>query len=149
MWDLYADTNHGIAVRTTVGRLRRSIDSAEPPRASSGAPQYGDDRVSYFMGVVRYLDYEHDLLLPNTGLDYLTCKRRSYDYEHEVRLVVLSDTPVAGGQQITCSLNELVESIYVAPNAPPWFFDAVLGVLETFETGWEPRQSDLARDPLL
>jgi streptogramin lyase len=149
MWDLYAETNHGIAVRTTVGRLRRSIDSAEPPSASSGTLQYGDDRMAYFMGVVRYLDYEHDLLLPSTGLDYLTCKRRSYDYEHEVRLVVLSDTPVAGGQQIACSLNELVESIYVAPNAPPWFFDAVLGVLETFETGWEPRQSDLARDPLL
>jgi len=150
MWDLYSQTNHGIAIRTTVERVKRSLDSARPHSESISDPlQQVDEPMSYFMGVVRYLDYENDLLLPSTGLDYLTCKRRSYDYEHEVRLVVLSDTPVAGGQQIACSLDDLVESIFVAPSAPEWFVDAVVGVLATFETGWEPRQSDLARDPLL
>ena len=42
--------------------------------------------MAYFMGLVRYLDYERDFLVPSTGLDYLTCKRSSYEHEREVRL---------------------------------------------------------------
>jgi streptogramin lyase len=151
MWDLYSQTNHGIAIRTTVERVRRSLDSAAlpaaRPRGELSGP--GEDRMAYFIGAVRYLDYERDLFLPSTGLDYLTCKRKSYDYEREVRLVMLSDTPLVGGQQVACSVDELVEAVYISPTAPKWFYAVVRAVLERFQTGWDLRQSDLARDPLL
>jgi streptogramin lyase len=151
MWDLYSQTNHGIAIRTTVGRLRASIDTAlSPGPVPAGEnPPLEESRMAYFVGLVRYLDYERDLLLPTTGLDYLTCKRSSYEHEREVRLVILSDTPVAGGQQVACSLDRLVDAIYISPSAPRWFYDVVSSVLARYDRAWEIRQSDLARDPLL
>jgi streptogramin lyase len=151
MWDLYSQTNHGIAIRTSAGSLRASIDTALLPEPVSAGeiPPAEESRIACYMGLVRYLDYERDLLLPTTGLDYLTSKRSSYEHEREVRLVILSDTPVAGGQQVACHLDRLVDAVYISPSAPRWFHDVVGSVLARYERVWDLRQSDLSRDPLL
>ncbi len=67
--------------------------------------------------MVRYLDYDSDFVLPATALDHLTCKRKSFEHERELRAVVLSIEPVGGGQNISCDVGTLRESLYVSPTA--------------------------------
>jgi hypothetical protein len=139
MWDLYAQSGSGIGIRSSSHRLIRSLESAagDPPTARA------------FMGVVRYIDYNTTLVLPNTALDFLTFKRTSFAHERELRVVVLSTNPVVGGQNIACNLDSLVDEIFVSPAAPGWFRDAAQAVVDRFGLRRKVRQSDLDQDPLL
>jgi streptogramin lyase len=148
MWELYAPSQNGIAITSTVNRLITSLHHPfvdEDKRL--GLP--GGPAAAVYVGRVRYRDYDRDRVLPATALDYLTSKRKSFEHEKELRAVILSNTPVIAGQSVQCDVETLVESVRVSTLAPSWFRDVVESILKHYGLDRPVLQSDLGKDPLL
>ncbi len=117
MWRLYASgkDSKGVAVKTTVGRLKKAIG------------RYVE------IGRIDYIDYSKEW--PNAN-EALWRKRLSFDYEHEVRVRVITE----GGLSPTppefmflpAELDEMIESVYISPMAETWFKDVVEDVLKKY-----------------
>jgi len=73
MWDLYARGSAGVAIKSTVGGLKRAIVDAQ-------------DRV--FIGVVEYLDWRTDTPWRNNVLSQYVRKDFGFAHEKEVRMII-------------------------------------------------------------
>lgn len=49
---------------------------------------------------------------------------------------------------IPIDLGGLVDTIYVSPEAPPWYLQLVQAVLARYEQEWPVRQSSLSAEPV-
>jgi hypothetical protein len=80
MWSLYNSGNEGVAVQTTVGRLKRAL--VQEPR-------------KVLIGMVSYIDYDRDPMHHSlNAISPLMHKRQSYRHEAEVRAIIpFSQTP--------------------------------------------------------
>ncbi|MBE5091945.1 DUF2971 domain-containing protein [Bacillus thuringiensis] len=128
MWDLYVKSGEGIAVQTTFGRVKRSLDCC------------GKD---IYIGKVEYIDHlKEENYIGDKILPFFT-KRLSFKHEEEVR-VIYSAVDEKGfwddatkyedmhGINLKVDLNKLIESIYISPDAPSWFASVVEVILEKF-----------------
>lgn len=118
MWRLYGGTG-GIAIQTTYSKLVESI-----------ANEY-----HVYIGLVRYIDYEKEWFPDANAYSPIMHKRKSFEHEREVRLVWYwgSPTPpdaVPESLSIPWDVSSIVENIFVDPEAPPYYFEAVNAVLK-------------------
>ena len=117
MWRLYASgkESKGVAVKSTVGRLKIAI----------GKPVE--------IGRIEYIDYSKEW--PNAN-EALWRKRLSFEYEHEVRVRIITEGGLSPNppefMTLPVELDELIESVYVSPMAEPWFRDVVEDVLRKY-----------------
>lgn len=117
MWRLYASGKDakGVAIKTTVGRLKKAIG------------RYVE------IGRVDYIDYSKEW--PNAN-EALWRKRLSFDYEHEVRVRIITEgglTPTPPEyMMLPVNLDEMIESVFVSPMAESWFKDVVVDVLKKY-----------------
>lgn len=117
MWRLYASGHDsmGVAIKTTVGHLKKSI---------------GRD---VEIGRIEYIDYSKEW--PNAN-EALWRKRISFEYEHEVRIRIITEGGLSPNppefRQLPVDLNYLIESVYVSPMAESWFKDVVVDVLRRY-----------------
>ncbi|WP_053485635.1 DUF2971 domain-containing protein [Lysinibacillus sp. FJAT-14745] len=134
MWDLYLSSSEGLAIKTTIDSL---YDSVQPHK-------------NVYIGKVQYIDYNKDMASKNI-FETLFYKRKSFEHEHEVRLIALEDDENPSfdkaGVELSVDLNRLIEEIYIHPNAPKWFFKAVEGLLLTYEIKKPLKQSTLYTSP--
>ena len=135
LWRVYVGTRDGVAVRSTFGRLARSLDAEERP---------------VHIGRVEYIDYDNDSIPEDHVLHPFVYKRRSFDYERELRAVTqipaADDAPA--GLLVPCDLKALVTAIRVSPAAEPWFASLVRSVLKTYGLNVPVEESDLLADPV-
>lgn len=143
MWNLYLKSNEGIAIQSTYSKLKNSlIDAAD-----------------IFLGKVRYIDYDTDVIEAGNMLGPFACKRKSFEHEQEVRAIVMKWPTgkhginfemgtIDSGLEIKTDLELLVENIYVAPNAPHWFTDLVQAVVSRYGYDFNVVQSKLNEDPV-
>jgi len=140
MWKLYAKTDEAIAIQSTYSRLL----SCTGERAH--------------VGVVTYIDYETERIAKDYPPDVFMYKRRSFEHEQEVRALIVNK-PKAGTRLSDeeayeheiwnpVNLEQLVQTVYVAPSSPAWFKDLVEKVVSTYELNIPVAQSSLDRDPL-
>jgi hypothetical protein len=126
MWKLYSFANEGVAVQSTVGRLRRALEKAP---------------YSILIGSVRYADF--DSLDPHVFLNGLTpfiFKRSSFEHEREIRALIWMDAPSATeshpgdaslevpteiARSVPVDLPDLIQRVVVSPTAPQWFGELV------------------------
>jgi hypothetical protein len=141
LWGLYASS--GIAVRSTVGRLKQSLT---------------DDK-AINIGEVSYIDFDSwtgqgglrgDLGISLLAATYL--KRESFRHEHELRVVYYnpptnldSVDPAAWPvhHSLSVDLNELIESVYISPLAPAWLVEPVRSICSKFGVRADVRRSTL------
>jgi hypothetical protein len=71
MWKLYL-RDHGVAIQTTFQALTASLASEEDG----------------YVGLVKYIDFQTALIPENNAFWPFVHKRRSFDFEHEVRAVI-------------------------------------------------------------
>jgi hypothetical protein len=135
MWDLYARSGAGIAIRSSVARLKACFTAA------------ADHPV--WIGRVRYRDYATEAIWgASSGVAPTMTKRRSFAHENEVRAVFYAARSgnryrvsqelydfVEEGMDIPTDLDTLIECIVVAPQARGWFKDLVRGVIEDYGLG--------------
>ena len=153
LWGRYVRAEHGIAIRTTFGRLTRSFGEPYGPD-----PQEFDMDTAVSVGLVNYVDYERAVWPSDNIFWPFVHKRRSFAHEAEVRAIVFeaqigpdrssdfnAETPT--GRLVAVDLNELIESIYVSPVAPDWLLDLVRRICARYELAAEVRQSALSAEP--
>ncbi|EMR05991.1 hypothetical protein C772_01971 [Bhargavaea cecembensis DSE10] len=129
MWNLYLQSDEGIAIRTTYRRLQDA---------------FLDNR-DVTAGVVKYVDFNEVEYSSDHLSDYLFLKRKSFEFENELRLFLLYDDipdpeelktivrgPYEYGTNIGVDLSVLIESVYLSPTSPEWFEDLVRGLLAKF-----------------
>jgi hypothetical protein len=137
MWRLYTQSGEGIAIQSTYSRLQKSLTAA-------GRPIY--------MGLVKYADYERDMIPGGNMFNAFVYKRKSFEHEKEVRLLCppsspLQDIPEAG-IDIRVDLNALVEVVYLAPDSAPWLEALVSNVIRRYGFRFPVERSKLNEKPL-
>lgn len=146
MWDLYASRQAGVAIKTTVGGLKKSIRC----------------NADIFISAVRYEDYSvHVPDLGGNAMFPALLKRKSFAHEHEIRLITInhenstwystdSEKPhygyaVSGKNSMTCEvdLNTLLQHVMFSPSMPNWLFDALQDLSRRYEINSSYTKSDL------
>ncbi|KPJ62406.1 hypothetical protein AMJ44_15635 [candidate division WOR-1 bacterium DG_54_3] len=145
MWKNYAGDKNGIVIRSTVGRLRRSL--------------WGDPKILR-IGKVEYIYFEtHDM---STYHGHQAGKRAllkhvKYQDEKELRVITHNDVtmdclnpdgtemsdrqkqgpgrfdPKRPGLYVKVQPHLLIESVFVAPNSSGWFLDLVKRIILRYE----------------
>lgn len=154
MWKLYAPTGGGVAIRSTVGRLRKALGAPSPPPSGF----FGGDR--YHIGMIDYIDFSSaNIPLVNTAAQFFR-KRRSFEHEHELRALLMQwpikadrsidyvQRPNDHGRSISVDLKVLIDEIRVAPQAPHWFSQLASKIMARYGIEVVPGQSDLDAEPL-
>jgi hypothetical protein len=139
LWKVYlAGQPFGVAVRSTVGRLLTSIER--------GGEEYPEE---FFIGKVRYSEE-----LPGDSwhrLFMLTRKMPFYQYENEVRLIILNYPGSEGGTQppypldvgryVKVDLETLIDGVVFSPFAPRHFHESLQTVLSAIAPSLANRMS--------
>ncbi len=151
MWLLYA--SDGIAVETTFERFISSIPQGTP----------GDGTHSIQAGLVRYIDYETDIMPPSNAFWPFVHKRLSFAHEQEFRAVIheMGEQMVDHGRfqirepgvppegfQVPVDVAKLIGKVHVAPTSAAWFADAVRALVQRFGFAFSVEQSQLDRTPI-
>ena len=140
MWRLYLKSNEGIAVQSTYRKLRDALTDEE----------------TIHLGVVKYIDYETDLINNGDLLSALIHKRKSFEHEREVRALIRKfpkpgverGDPISHGLMIKVDLEKLIEKIFIAPTAPTWFAELVRSLIQRYGYSFEVVQSKLNEQPV-
>ncbi|WP_176397617.1 hypothetical protein [Bacillus cereus] len=133
MWNLYLKSEEGIAIQSTVGKLKESLNQ---------------DEKDLYIGEVRYINYNVDYIEGDCHLKPFVHKRNSFEHEKEIRILYQLDKQVEFddvmvGEQIDCNLDALIENIYVAPESPGWFKDVVTSICNKYDIDVQVKQSKL------
>lgn len=124
---------------------------------------------------VKYIDYERDSMPTTPYLEY-RYKRRSFDHERELRALYIADRlksvpvppneidpnakwystiktievepPDPGGVKIKTDLDQLVEKVYVSPQARPWYAELIRSLLRRYGRNWKVQHSSMDDDPV-
>jgi len=148
MWKLYTSGNDGIAIQTTVGRLKACLSNE--PR-------------DIFIAEVQYCDYDALHTLESMEADTLTpliTKRRSYRHECEVRVILdrrPADDPnvelgmILGighkGEPLHVDVSALIERIVVAERFPDWTIESLQAEASAKGVSVTIESSDLLKTP--
>jgi hypothetical protein len=104
MWREYVPSGFGVAVRTTLGKLKDSF-RCEPHQQ--------------YIGLVTYADFSKDLNLNARDIAAALCvKSHTLAHEREVRVLVVSDDDGSNGGHVPLSLDVLIEEVIVSPDTP-------------------------------
>lgn len=102
MWKAYFNSiPNALAIQTTYEKLYETV----------GKPNRID------IGYVEYVDFGKKFVGVNESF---WKKRKSFEYEKEVRAVTTKRNSSELGLLIQCDLSKLIENLYVSPYAPSW-----------------------------
>ncbi|MCG6207089.1 hypothetical protein LPW26_20785 [Rhodopseudomonas sp. HC1] len=121
LWSVYAPPADGVAIKSTIGRLKESIKN---------------DTRSICIGPIQYIDYDRDHIEPGNMFNPFFRKRRSFEPERELRACFLQSVEkpedlrnakaiYPSGQDVACDIRTLIERVCISPSAPAWYSDVV------------------------
>lgn len=126
MWSLYSDKHKGISIVST----KEKLESVLPSNVKF-------DRV-------RYVDFN----APKVELAPVHYyKRSAFEYEKEMRAVIVDHTESNSGIVVTADPNDYIEKVVVSPLAQSWFIDVVKSVCEKYGCKFEVEESSLSVKP--
>lgn len=102
MWKLYSASGQGVAIESTIGQLKNSIQHQEGLEIKS----------------VVYLA-ENESGKEHGGLNVLLLKRKSFEHEKELRAIIPLKKPKES-LFLGCDLENLITRIHISPLAPPY-----------------------------
>ena len=165
MWSRYNQPESAIAIQSTFGRLGASFGSTLRPLGPLERQAARESSVlSVFLGPVEYVDFENaGLGEPDSALLIPMLKRESFSQESEVRAMITGSptgtSDLSGGignwsastpphRYVAVNLDTLIQTIFVSPVSPDWFFDLVLRVCKRYGVEDRVKRSPLAGEPL-
>jgi hypothetical protein len=147
-WRLYASGGAGIALVSTMERMRNSVEFSPHP--------------SGILGQVEYVDFEtHDMARRPSGTFIRPghLKRKSFEHEKEVRGIIIANiedrelivddaclkiaAKMPIGINARVNLGELIEAIVISPVAAKWTEELVMKVTERHGLSGLVRKSSL------
>ena len=138
MWQIFTQNTEGLAIQTTIGRLKEAL---QPER-----------QTEQYIGAVNYIDYKKEFIpFEDTFFPFLF-KRKSFQYEREIRII--SDVSANGmkidnGLKVDVNLNQLIEKIYIHPKSENWYKKLVIELVSKLGFDFEIEKSDLESDILI
>ena len=138
MWQIFTKNNEGLAIQSTIGRLKEAL------KAEKHFEQY--------IGEVNYIDYKKEYIpFEDTFFPFLF-KRKSFQYEREIRII--SDTSsdsiaINDGLKIDVAINQLIEKIYIHPKSENWYKNLVVEMVKKLGYEITIEKSDLESDILI
>lgn len=137
MWQVFTKSNEGLAIQSTIGRLKNSL--IEP-------------KADQFIGEVNYIDYKKEHIPFDDAFFPFLFKRKSFQYENEIR--VISDIShlnlsVNEGIKVSIDINEMVEKLYIHPKSENWYKKLVIEIVNRLGFNFTIEQSDLESDILI
>ncbi|PHS30185.1 MAG: hypothetical protein COA95_09820 [Methylophaga sp.] len=126
MWQLYSDKHKGIAIVTS----REKLSNVLPENIEIDS--------------VKYVDFNADKV-ELTALHFY--KRSAFEYEKELRAVVIDRNNSNSGIIVNAEPNEYIEKIIVSPMAQPWFVDVVKSICTKYGCTFEVEESSLSITP--
>jgi len=149
MWKLYDKSGNGIAIVSTIGKLKAAIQN---------------DGNKTYIGKVHYIDYETEPFSPSNVMNLFFHKRLSFKHEAELRALVVKHPPnfsgalseylefqgdIANGIIVSICTETLIAEIRISPESPCWFYSLVRDLVnERFGLNINVERSDLLKDPL-
>jgi hypothetical protein len=132
MWQVYSPRDSpGIAIQSTFDRLSESFHSYKK---------------HVWIGRTKYIDYTTDAIANVEDVkQWFLHKRREFSYEQELRAMIM--TSWQPGMDVACDLPVLIESIRIAPTAPPYMIELVSEICRRFELQTEVFPSMLSERP--
>lgn len=138
MWQIFTKNNEGLAIQSTVQRLKDAL-----------APE---TRYEQHIGEVQYIDYKKEFIPFDNDFFPFLFKRKSFQYEREVRII--SDLSKYGrtindGVKVDVDINALIERIYIHPKSENWYKNLVIELMEQLGFNFTIEKSDLESEILI
>lgn len=138
MWQVFTKNNEGLAIQSTIGRLKEALNL--------------ERNFEQYIGEVNYIDYKKELIPFDDVFFPFLFKRKSFQYENEIR--VISDVTgqnltVNDGLKINVDINTLIEKIYIHPKSENWYKKLVIEVVSKLGFDFTIEKSDLESDILI
>jgi hypothetical protein len=142
MRQLYSKSNESICIKSTFKKLQNILPSW------------------INVGEIIYLDYEKESIPTYNAFWPILHKRKSFQHEQEIRAVawemlsgnlggnIIRSTMTNEGVYVPVELNNLIDTIYVNPNSPDWFLEAVKWVVLESKLITNIEKSSLSNSPL-
>lgn len=138
MWESYLRGKNGVAIQTTVRRLKASMPQLRLPNKRPKARFEPAPRSKMEIGYVKYIDYEKVRISEDIIVAPIAHKRKYYEDERELRAIIFDfgllheiikpdfdPTATRGGYYVTVNLATLLERVVTTPKAALWFEDLV------------------------
>lgn len=131
MWKLYAKDN-GIAIKTIGRKLKQAFKNEEK---------------DIYITPITYIDYSEDFMPEGFAFYGALHKRKSFEYEKEVRCLYFENDNVKykdkGGLLINISLDELIDEIMISPYAQTYIKDSIQSVINKYGLNFTVTKSSL------
>ncbi|HEV2133389.1 MAG TPA: hypothetical protein VGR47_03930 [Terracidiphilus sp.] len=152
MWKLYTHSDFGVAISSTIGDLKKSLEVYDQP---------------VFIGTVEYRDHTEqpmDILAFDAILPYRIALQKRVCYRHEQELRLLTDfrpdfpqNPEPGmifrapfpkhGKVVSAELSLMISSITTGPNFPAWTWQLLKSALVRADLNCPVVESDAFKPP--
>ena len=168
MWEKYHMRNSGVAIKTTGEKMKNSLTSEYSIYIGKIEYIYGNTDDDQYMQ--NFLQNDIPLAKKLTYFPYLQ-KRKEYEHEQEVRLIVdidpfirdaLNNQTVENvdsfletglpdicdiGMLFNVDVNRLIDEVIVSPYAKDWITETLRSVVQKFGFNFEVSPSTLLDDP--
>ena len=138
MWQIFTQNSEGLAIQSTVQRLK---DALIPEK-----------NYSQVIGEVNYIDNKKEYIPFEDAFFPFLFKRKSFQYEREVRIlsdISSKDISINDGLKIDVDINQLIEKIYIHPKSENWYKKLVIELVSKLGFDFEIEKSDLESDILI
>ncbi|ESU19671.1 hypothetical protein FCR2A7T_18330 [Flavobacterium cauense R2A-7] len=138
MWQIFTKNNEGLAIQSTIGRLKEALQK--------------EKHTQQYIGEVNYIDYKKELIPFDDAFFPFLFKRKSFQYENEIR--VISDVTsqnliINDGLKINVDIDKMIEKIYIHPKSENWYKKLVIEVVSKIGFDFRIEKSDLESDILI
>jgi hypothetical protein len=137
-WRIYGRNDEGVAIRSTIGKLKLALEACR-------------DRIVY-IGGVSYIDFDTAFVPEGNGFWPIVHKRLAFRHDQEVRAVVWEGERLAvpfgeRGVYVPIDVAALVEEVVLSPLAAPSFVEPVTETIRRFALTCPVRRSELLDPP--
>ena len=134
LWQLYGGVSNSVAVISTIGKL------------VAAALRWQENVLFHKVTYINY--FKSPDMIIGRYTDFLQYKHEAYDYEREVRVIVPRqqdgwEKNPEGIRLPLGDLNDVLQSLVVAPEASSWFYDLIEDVTRKYKVASPVLRSEL------
>jgi len=138
MWQIFTQKNEGLAIQSTLGRIKQAL--------------IPENTFEQHIGEVNYIDYKKEYIPFDNAFFPFLFKRKSFQYEREIRIitdVTSQNLTIDNGLKIDVDINLLIEKIYIHPKSENWYKNLIIEMVKRLGFDFEIEKSDLESDILI
>lgn len=161
MWKLYCKTNESLAIKTTVGKLKQSLNTPNSDLVNTIEIGQVDYKNNCEELKKNFLEISRKKECIKVGYaDVVFSKRPSFEHEKEIRVIAFNQQKIMDSenkdmsetdlklttpniQKVECDVDQMIDEVVIAPDAPQWFVDLVNELVKKLDYSFPVSQSEL------